>query len=88
MNEFFKQLFKVPWSNQKVGLLARVLAFLFVAFGLVSASAYVYLVIFAGLIIEISALDIITLIGIVYMVLLFGRIALTGKAPKGWLPWS
>ena len=87
MNEFFKQLFKAPWSNQKVGLLARLLAFLFLAFGLFTVCTYAYLVIFEGLSISISALDVVTVIAIIYMTLLFGRVALTGKAPKGWLPW-
>jgi hypothetical protein len=88
MNEVFKQLLKAPWSSQKVGLFIRALACIFVILATFAICAFIYFSIVEGVPRNYLIQFILGLLLMVYMLLLFGRVALKGRAPEGWLPWK
>ncbi len=88
MNEFFTQLIKVPWSNEKVGTIIRILAsFLFVS-GSLYIGAFVYTSFIEGPMPGTLLGAVIWVAVYVYMLILFARVALKGNTPRSWLPWS
>jgi len=87
MKEMTKKLFKAPWSDQKVGLFARVLAWIFLICGVFFLFSFTYYTFVEGISSE-QLLPMLSLVsGISYLCLLFGHVAFKGRAPAGWLPW-
>ena len=87
MNEEYKNLLKAPWSNQKVGIFIRILAWIYIVCGIFTVSAGIYFSIKEG----IPKQHILFIVGmfilVIYSLLLFGYVAIKGRAPTGWLPW-
>lgn len=87
MSEMSKKLFKAPWSNQKVGIFLRSLAWLFFICGIFFLFSAVYYSFKEGISTE-QLLPMLSMVsGIAYLSLLFGHVAIKGRAPAGWLPW-
>jgi hypothetical protein len=81
-------LLKAPWAGQPVRPFVRGLAWLVVGLGTVSLALAAFFVGVEGIPREDLAFVALAFFGILYMVLLFGRAAYSGRAPRGWLPWS
>jgi hypothetical protein len=83
-----KELLQLPWSNQPVRPFVRWLAWVFVACDGVAISLVGYFSVREG----IAAQDVTFVLGtlalMLFFLLLFGRVALTGTAPVGWVPWK
>jgi len=86
--EAAKDPWRAPWSGQRVGLVARIgagflsVCFLFATIYL--ASPYVG----GSKPLDLSIQDIVNAVLLAYGIELFTRVALTGRAPKGWMPWQ
>ncbi len=87
MEEEYKILLKAPWSNQKVNILVQFLAWVYVVCGLFAIGAAIFFSIKEGVPKEHVLFVISGLIGLLYSLLLFGYVAVKGRAPVGWLPW-
>jgi hypothetical protein len=87
-NEAAQNPSRAPWSGQRVSLVVRLGAgFLSVCFLL--AAIYVASTYIEGIKpIDLSLWDIANVVLFVYALALFTRVALTGRAPKGWIPWE
>lgn len=83
-----KELLEAPWSNQPVRPFVRFLAWIFVACDVLALSLVGYFSAKEGIPREHMLFVIGGLALILYALFLFGRVALTGKAPSGWLPWK
>ena len=77
-----------PWSNQRVGLFVRVLAWVFVLTALFVISSSIYFAIKEGIPNDLRLETIAVAFGTVYITALFARVAISGRAPSGWLPWK
>ena len=79
---------RAPWSGQRVSLAVRAGAGFFVIIGAVVAlflgSAYLT----GGKALEVTLVDVAGALLAVYVSILFGRVAITGRAPRGWIPWQ
>jgi len=87
MNDAYKILTTAPWSGQKVGVIAKFLASVFVLCSFVALSAIVYYSFIEGVQKEHFLFVVGMSLGILYITILFGHVAIKGKAPKGWIPW-
>jgi len=87
MNEENKNLLKAPWSNQRVGLFFRLLAWVYILCGVFGISAAIFFSVKEGLPKEHALFFIVMFAGLTYSLLLFGYVAIKGRAPAGWLPW-
>ena len=87
MKKQSRALLRAPWSNQQVGLFVRSLAWVFFICGIFSLCFFAFFS-FTEVSSSEHLLSILSLVsGIAYLCLLFGHIALKGRAPAGWLPW-
>ena len=79
---------RAPWPGQRVSVIVRLgAAFLSIAF--LFAMVYVAFPYLAGnKTIDLSLQEAANAMLFVYCLALFGRVALTGRAPTGWLPWN
>jgi hypothetical protein len=87
MNKEYKYPSIPPWSSQKAGIFIRFLAWVYIVCGVIALSAYIYFSIVEGITKEYLLLFVGMLMLIIYSMLLFGHVAIKGKAPSGWLPW-
>ena len=81
---------EAPWNGEKVNSFVRVLAILFIICGIFAFSSLLYALFEAGGL-TFNNLDFRMLIGMLsapYCFLLFLKVALTGYAPKSWVPWK
>jgi len=88
MKKEFVNLSQAPWADQKVGSFIRLLAWIFIVCGIISLLIIVYFSFVEGVSKEYIATFLLPVIGISYFSLLFGHVAIKGKAPSGWLPWK
>jgi nucleoside permease NupC len=79
-----------PWTGEKVNLIIRCLAIVFVICAIIAFG-----IILIGLLerdyAKFPNLDFGSIIGVIsapYCFLLFLKVALTGYAPKYWIPWK
>jgi len=77
-----------PWSNQRVGLIVRVLAWVFVLTALFAISSFTYFSIKEGIPDDQTLESFAVAFGTLYITALFARVAISGRAPSGWLPWK
>jgi hypothetical protein len=79
---------RAPWSGQRVSLVARIGAgFLVLCF--LGAAIYVAAPYVGGSRpIDPSLQEIASTVLFAYGIALFTRVAITGQAPGGWLPWK
>ena len=87
-NQPLKLLFRAPWADQPVRPFVRWLAWVVVGLGTLSVALGVYFSLLEGIPREDIHYVVLAFLGVTYMILLFGRAAYTGRAPRGWLPWS
>jgi hypothetical protein len=87
MNKAYKSLLNAPWSGQKVGVVIRVLAWVFILCSLVSLGAFVYYIFKDGVAKEHLLFIFGAGLAMLYITILFAHVAIYGKAPNGWLPW-
>ena len=86
--EALARLLQAPWSGQVVRPSMRWLAWVVVLLGAFSLAMFGVVTMMDGFSQESLRLFGPGSIGVLYMVLVFGRAAYTGRAPRGWLPWS
>jgi len=88
VKEAAKNPWRAPWSGQRVSLIARVGAgFLSACF--LFATIYVVSPYVGGSKpLDLSVQDIANAVLFAYGIALFTHVALTGRTPKGWLPWQ
>lgn len=80
---------KAPWAGEKVGYFIRGLAMLFILCAVYVC--YLLLVNFPELVWESlphHPVKILNMFTSPYIFLLFLRVAVTGHAPKSWVPWK
>ncbi len=81
---------EAPWNGEKVNMFMRCLAIIFVICALVAFSGLLFSLLEEGEII-FDSIELRTVIGMVsapYCFLLFLKVAVTGHAPKSWIPWQ
>jgi hypothetical protein len=66
----------------------RFLAWFFVAIGLVATAQRLYFTVVEDTLAEIPAEGYLVILSSLYILVLFFFVALRGRAPSGWLPWS
>jgi hypothetical protein len=79
-----------PWTGEKVSIVIRCLAIVFVLCAII-AFGIMFIDFFERGYGNFSNLDFISIIGMIsapYCFLLFLKVALTGYAPKSWIPWK
>jgi hypothetical protein len=81
------ELFKAPWANQSVGPFMRLLAWIFVSCALCALGIAAYVTVQEGLPHENVIFTGGMLVGCTYLAAVFARVAITGRAPSGWVPW-
>lgn len=81
-------LLKAPWSGQKAGGVVRLFALVFVLCGIFTLGALAYFGFKDGVPQKYILFVLGMAIGVVYFTLLFGHVAVKGRAPFGWLPWN
>jgi hypothetical protein len=85
--EAAKDPWRAPWSGQRVSIVARIGAW-FLTLCFLFATIYVTSPYIAGSKpLDLSIQDIANAVLFAYALALFSRVALTGRAPKGWVPW-
>ena len=80
---------EAPWNGEKVNLFVRILAIVFIICGIFAFGSLAYALFETGEF-SFSNLDFRMLIGTIsgpYCFLLFLKVAVTGYAPKSWIPW-
>ncbi|WP_445769231.1 hypothetical protein [Rheinheimera sp.] len=83
-----KKMADTPWSGEKVGGFFRALAWVFVLCATVAFSSVLYALYKEGFhgVAQIDG----SMFGAViafYLFLVFLKVAVTGHAPQGWIPW-
>jgi len=81
---------EAPWNGEKVHLFIRSLAIIFVICALIAFSGLLFGLFDRGEI-NFNNLDFSSVIGMAsapYCFLLFLKVAVTGHAPKSWIPWK
>jgi hypothetical protein len=81
-------MLQAPWAGQPVRPFLRALGWLVVGLGTLSLALGAYFLAVEGIPVDDIAFVVTAFFGVLYMVLLFGRTSYTGRAPRGWLPWS
>jgi hypothetical protein len=81
-------LLKAPWADQVVSPSVRVLAWIITACALFALSAAAYFTVLEGPPKEYIWQTIGMLSGAIYLTAVFIRVAISGRAPTGWLPWK
>ena len=79
-----------PWNGEKVNLFIRSLAIIFVICALFAFGSLLY-ALFESDVSPFTDLDLRALFGMLaapYCFLLFLKVAVTGHAPRTWLPWK
>jgi Trk-type K+ transport system membrane component len=81
---------EAPWKGEKVTPFIRILAIIFIICGLFAFCSLLYAFFERG---NVSSdnLDFRSLFGMLsapYCFLLFLKVAVTGHAPKSWIPWK
>lgn len=87
MKEAYKNLLQAPWSGQKLGVVSRILAWLFILCSSTTLSVFVYYSIKEGVPTEYLLYVLGAGVGMFYITILFAHVAIKGKAPNGWIPW-
>ena len=87
MNDEYKNPLKAPWSNQRVGSFIRLLAWVYILCGVIAISSAIFFTIKEGVPKENTLFIAVMLALVIYSILLFGHVAIKGRAPAGWLPW-
>ena len=77
-----------PWSNQRVGIFIRILAWIYVLAAVFVVASVIYFTLKDGLPENLTLGAIGFALLYLYMMMLFARVAISGKAPSGWLPWK
>jgi hypothetical protein len=81
---------EAPWSGEKVSLFIRVLAIIFIFCGLIVFCSLLFSF-FERRNVSFDNLDFKNVFGMlsaIYCFLLFFKVAVTGHAPKSWIPWK
>ncbi|NMP33134.1 hypothetical protein HII17_16365 [Thalassotalea sp. M1531] len=81
---------EAPWNGEKVNSFVRILAIVFIICGIFAFSSLVNALFETGEF-GFSNLDFRMIIGMLaapYCFLLFLKVAVTGYAPKSWVPWE
>jgi hypothetical protein len=81
---------EAPWNGEKVNSFVRILAIIFIICGLFAFGSLLFALLEKGEL-TFSNIDFRMLIGILsapYCFLLFLKVAVTGHAPKSWIPWK
>ena len=81
-------LLQPPWSGQPANRFCRILAYVFVFFAVVALFFLTYFGLQQGVAVSDLPLVIGATIGISYLAAVFFRVAIAGKAPTTWVPWS
>jgi drug/metabolite transporter superfamily protein YnfA len=81
-------LLRPPWSDQPLRRSVRVLAWLFVACGLVTIGLVIHVIILNGMPPDLPLKVYVLFGGVLYMTALVLSSAIHGKAPHGWIPWE
>ena len=85
--EAAKDPLRVPWSGERVSTVVRIgaafLSLCFLAATIFGALPYVT----GGKLLELSIEEAVNAFLFAYALVLFSRVALTGRAPASWLPW-
>jgi ATP-dependent Clp protease adapter protein ClpS len=80
--------FRPPWSGQTAGIVTRLLGAVFLLVAVLTGALVSFGILRSpGFLLTHWALSLGLLLP-VYMTALFARVVFTGRAPKGWLPWS
>ena len=81
---------EAPWNGEKVSLFIRVLAIIFIACVIVAlCSLLLASSNYSKLSYEsLGFRDMFGLLSAPYCILLFLKVAVTGYAPKSWIPWK
>jgi len=78
---------RAPWSNQRVSVVMRIgagfLSACFLLAAIYVASPYIG----GSKPLDLSLPEVANMLLFAYLIALFTRVALTGRAPKGWFPW-
>jgi hypothetical protein len=83
-------IMNTPWAGEKVNLVIRCLAIVFVILAII-AFGIIVISLFERDYDKFPNLDFTSIIGVIslpYCFLLFLKVALTGNAPKSWIPWK
>lgn len=81
---------EAPWNGEKVNLFIRSLAIIFIICALIAFSSLLFALFESGEI-TLNILDFRSVFGMLaapYCFLLFLKVAVTGHAPKSWIPWK
>lgn len=85
--EAAKDPWRAPWSGQRVSVITRIgggfLTLCFALVALMVASPYAW----GHKALELSFSELAHVVLFGYLIILFGRVAVTGHAPKTWVPW-
>ena len=87
---------EAPWNGEKVNLFIRSLAIIFIICALIALIALIALssllfALFESGEITLNILDfrsVFVMLAAPYCFLLFLKVAVTGHAPKSWIPWN
>ena len=83
-----RKMTDAPWSGEKIGTFIRALAWIFVLCAIVAFSSFLYSQYkegFHGF--DQMGSSMFGAVAAFYLFLLFLKVAVTGHAPKGWIPW-
>jgi len=81
---------EAPWNGEKVSLFIRILAKIFIICGLIAFCSLLFSFFERGNV-SFDNLDFGAIFGMLsapYCFLLFLKVAVTGHAPKSWIPWK
>tara|TARA_R110002033_G_C3879539_1_gene237921 strand:- start:149 stop:397 length:249 start_codon:yes stop_codon:yes gene_type:complete len=81
---------EAPWNGEKVNFFIRSLAIIFIICALIAFSSLLFSLFESGEI-TLNILDFRSVFGMLaapYCFLLFLKVAVTGHAPKSWIPWK
>ncbi|MDP2486991.1 hypothetical protein [Pseudoalteromonas marina] len=81
---------EAPWNGEKVSLFIRILAIIFIICGLIAFCSLLFALFERGNVNfdNLSFRDVFGILSVPYCFLLFLKVAVTGHAPKSWIPWK
>ena len=87
MNRIYKDLFKAPWSGQRVSPFFRFLSFLFFSSIIYVVSLTTFYIVTNDISNENMWFIIVVYLCSLYFLLFLWHIIKRGRAPLGWFPW-
>lgn len=77
-----------PWSGERVNPIIRALAWIYVMCGIVAFAGVLYVLYLKGFPgFDIMNGSIFGIIAAFYLFLVFFKVAISGHAPRSWIPW-